>query len=148
MPEFDAVQEWLQFAEDDLFTARHMFYDVYPKKVNIVSWHCQQCAEKSLKAFIISHNLEFSHIHDLAALCLNCMEYDASFAEILTLCKSLNPYGVVTRYPNELEIDDTIAENNITRANTVYTFCRSKSSGKKCDADAEVEKTAHQGSDE
>jgi HEPN domain-containing protein len=100
-----------------------MFYDVYPKKVNITSWHCQQCAEKVLKTYLISLGIEPPRIHDLGALCQLCAEHNTRFSEISNICKSLNAYGVVTRYPNELSIDDSIAENNITRAQKIYDFC-------------------------
>lgn len=30
MTELDLVREWFRFAGDDLFTAKHMCYDLYP----------------------------------------------------------------------------------------------------------------------
>jgi HEPN domain-containing protein len=47
------VDEWFAFASDDLFTAHHMFEDVYPKRLVISCYHSQQAAEKALKGYLV-----------------------------------------------------------------------------------------------
>ena len=44
----ELAREWLRYAANDLFTARHMFEDVHPKQTEISAFHCQQAAEKAL----------------------------------------------------------------------------------------------------
>ncbi|MDR1931643.1 MAG: HEPN domain-containing protein [Spirochaetales bacterium] len=48
------VREWFRYAHSDLRTAKHMFNDVDPKETEISCFHCQQCAEKALKAYLVS----------------------------------------------------------------------------------------------
>jgi HEPN domain-containing protein len=33
-----------------------MFYNIHPKQTEISVFHCQQCAQKALKGFLISHD--------------------------------------------------------------------------------------------
>jgi HEPN domain-containing protein len=54
MTTLDLAKEWLRYAKSDLNTAKHMFKDVYPKETEISCYHTQQCAEKSLKAYLIA----------------------------------------------------------------------------------------------
>ncbi|MDR3342298.1 MAG: HEPN domain-containing protein [Treponema sp.] len=54
MTALDLAQEWRRYAKSDLNTADQMFYDVNPKETEISCYHTQQCAEKSLKAYLIS----------------------------------------------------------------------------------------------
>jgi HEPN domain-containing protein len=49
----DLAKEWLRYAKSDLNTAVHMFNDVNPKEIEIACYRDQQCAEKSLKAYLI-----------------------------------------------------------------------------------------------
>jgi HEPN domain-containing protein len=48
MNEFKIVIEWLRYAKNDLVVAKHC--DLHPKQTEIASYHCQQCAEKTLMA--------------------------------------------------------------------------------------------------
>jgi HEPN domain-containing protein len=42
-----------------------MFYNVNPKQTGISVFHCQQCAEKVLKAYLVAHEIDPPKIHDL-----------------------------------------------------------------------------------
>ena len=57
MTALDLAKDWLRYAHSDLKTATHMFHDVHPKETEIACYHSQQCAEKSLKAFLIAKNI-------------------------------------------------------------------------------------------
>ena len=50
---------------------------------------------------------------------------EASFSGLQSYCVSLNPYGVQVRYPNELAVDESIAQQAITFAEKIFTFCES-----------------------
>ena len=58
MTALDLARDWLRFAKSDLTTARHMFEDVNPKECEISCYHTQQCAEKALKAYLISRGID------------------------------------------------------------------------------------------
>jgi hypothetical protein len=49
--------------------------------------------------------------------------YDGTFATVSNICSALTPYGVIVRYPNELNVDETLAKLSIDRAQQVYDFC-------------------------
>ena len=123
MTKLDLANEWLRYAKSDLNTARHMFVDANPKETEISCYHSQQCAEKSLKAYLIANGTEPPYIHDLVELNNLCIAYEISFSTILQYCVSLNPYGVHVRYPNELAIDDKITEQAIDNAEKLLLFC-------------------------
>ena len=123
MTALDLAKEWLRYAKSDLNTANHMFKDVHPKETEISCYHAQQCAEKSLKAYLIAKETDPPHIHDLVELVRLCIAGEASFSTIQPFCVSLNPYGVQVRYPNELAVDDSITGQAIDYAEKIYEFC-------------------------
>jgi len=126
MTAFDLAKEWLRYAKSDLNTARHMFTDVNPKETEISCYHTHQCAEKSLKAYLIARETEPPYIHDLVELIKLCANQETSFSTIQPYCISLNPYGVQVRYPNELAVDDNITGQAINYAEKILEFCEKK----------------------
>ena len=48
------VQRWLDFAENDLAVAKHLLETFHPKPLEIICYHCQQAAEKAIKAVYIT----------------------------------------------------------------------------------------------
>jgi HEPN domain-containing protein len=126
MKKDEFVQEWLKYAYNDLFTAHHMFEDVHPKQMEIECFHCQQCAEKALKGFLIHKDIEPPRIHDKRILCQMCQDIDSSFNSISGFCADLTPFAVAARYPKELAADETVAKIAIDKAQAVYDFCVSK----------------------
>ena len=134
MTTFDLAKEWLRYAKSDFNTARHMFGDVIPKEIEISCYHSQQCAEKSLKAYLIANGIEPPNIHDLVELNNFCIASNASFSTIQQYCVFLNPYGVHVRYPNELAIDDGTTKQAIDNAEKLLLFCEKM-------IDAIIEKT-------
>ena len=120
------VLEWIRYASDDLFTARHMFEDVYPKRLGISVWHSQQCAEKALKAFLVANDIDPPKIHNLNRLGELCGNIDGEFFQIEIPCAKLNPLGAEIRYPNELAVDESAAKTAIEDAQKIYDFCAAK----------------------
>jgi len=123
MTTLDLAKEWLLYAKSDLNTAKHMFNDVNPKETEISCYHTQQCAEKSLKAYLIVKGIDPPYTHDLVELNNLCTTYETSFSTIQQYCIFLNPYGVHVRYPNELDVDDNITKLSINYAEKVFNFC-------------------------
>ena len=76
------VREWLRYANNDLIVAKHCFEDYHPKQTEIAAYHCQQCAEKSLKAYLIYKGIEPPRIHDLKVLCKMCRDNDDTFSTL------------------------------------------------------------------
>jgi HEPN domain-containing protein len=126
MSDSKLVQEWFKYSQNDLISARHLFYDLYPKQSEIACYLSQQCAEKALKGYLFFKDTEPQRIHNLVELCQICMEFDSTFSEILDACSDLTPYGVAVRYPNELAVDDVLAKLAIDKADGIYIFCAGK----------------------
>jgi HEPN domain-containing protein len=123
----DIVTEWFRFADNDLLVARHCFENMYPKQTEISCYHCQQCAEKALKGYLIYKGTdEPPKIHNLYILCNLCNDYDDSFFHILDICADLTNFCSVVRYPDEFAPDEYIAEQAIKKAQKIYDFCKTK----------------------
>jgi HEPN domain-containing protein len=122
MSENSIADEWLRYAQNDLIVAKHCIEDLHPKQTEIASYHCQQCGEKALKAFLIYKDIEPPKIHDLKVLCKMCRDIDASFDCISSQCAHLTPYSITARYPNELCPDENMARIAINEAQQVYDF--------------------------
>ena len=94
---------WLQFAADDLGTARALL-GVTPSRVRQSLFHAQQAAEKSLKAFLIWHEQPFPLTHDLAVLLRLCVSIDSGIATGVEPALDLTQFAARFRYPGEDEI--------------------------------------------
>ncbi len=95
------VEEWVKKAETDYKAAIDLARRRKDPLPEAVCFHCQQCAEKYLKAFLISRQVSFPKTHDLIALKKLCVEEEGAFELIHDLLESLEGYDVVIRYPGE-----------------------------------------------
>lgn len=97
------IRQWLELAEGDLLSARHLL-TLYPHKLEVICYLCEQSSEKMLKGFLAPKLEEIPRVHDLMKLCRMCMEYDKEFEELFEPASRLMPYGVQVRYPNNTEL--------------------------------------------
>jgi len=136
----DLISEWLEKAGQDYTAASHMIHEVHPELTEISCYHSQQCAEKSLKAFLIYQDIEPPYTHDLAKLCLLCEDFDDSFSSVAQDCVDLTQYAISTRYPNETVIALNEAEVVLNKAANVLGFINNKIPG--LDTEEEPEESA------
>jgi len=94
------LREWIEKADADLEVARRMAAEAANnlRIREIVGFHCQQAAEKYLKALLTRCQIEFPKTHDLKTL--RDLAGDP-VAGSLAAAKSLTPYGVEIRYPGD-----------------------------------------------
>lgn len=93
----DEVREWLEKAREDLEAARRL---LTPEPLTSpAAFHCQQAAEKALKAFLVSNGHRFRKVHNLVYLVELCQEYDPGIGELGDDVGRLNPFAVDERYP-------------------------------------------------
>jgi len=64
-------------------------------------FHCQQAAEKYLKALLQELGLAVPHIHDLAALLAPLLGHHAKLKSLRRCLLSLGRYAVEYRYPGK-----------------------------------------------
>ena len=95
------VEEWIDKAEEDFESAIYLAKKDKKAVPDSVCFHCQQCIEKYLKAFLISNDIEPPEIHDLQRLKTICGKLDESFEEVSGELDILNAYAVNFRYPGE-----------------------------------------------
>ena len=96
------LKEWMEFAEMDFLTAKHLYEHMYPKPLEIICYHCHQTVEKLLKGVLISRGVTIEKTHDLGLLAEMLQEYTEVDEKYLEICDDLTPYGVKIRYPQEL----------------------------------------------
>lgn len=114
---------FLQKAEHDLGTARLLIADeVY---FDSICFHCQQLAEKSIKALLTHKSIRFKKIHDLEILL--SMLNDPDFNEHGSYAVILNSYAVDARYPGDYaEPEKEEATEALRMATEIYEIVKRK----------------------
>jgi HEPN domain-containing protein len=118
------VHEWIDFSQMDLLTAQHLLKTMYPKPLEIICYHCQQSAEKMIKALLLAQGETVPRIHDLGLLIEVLVESLDPPADILDACDNLTPYGVKARYPQEMFLEEKHAQKALEDAEKISTWCR------------------------
>jgi HEPN domain-containing protein len=116
------VDEWLEIANDDLDAAQYLFERPHRKQLEIICYHCQQSAEKSLKAYLCANGIEVPKTHEVGLLCHRCNELDSAFSDFFDDCEDLEIYATQTRYPNRIEVDEENAKQALDQAMAIYSF--------------------------
>ncbi len=116
------TQAWLEKAVQDLQSAKWLLSS--PDALhNIVGFHCQQAAEKTLKAFLTWQDEPFEKTHSLVALVGKCLSFDQDLQDLRQAAVTLTPYAVTFRYPGDLpELTLEEAERAYTLAEKVWNF--------------------------
>ena len=95
------LEEWVRKAEEDYEVALTLSRKRRHPTPSATCFHCQQCAEKYLKAFLIRHERTIARTHDLLELHRLCLAINPAFTMLGDLLDTLNPYSVEFRYPGE-----------------------------------------------
>ena len=106
MDEENDWQQWFRLADLDLSVAEHLAISMHPTPDEPICFHCQQAAEKYLKGYLVFNGIEPPQTHVLFVLLKMCKEILHSFSKLQQYCVFLNKFGVLPRYPNDLEITD------------------------------------------
>jgi HEPN domain-containing protein len=110
--EIDDVAEWIQLADDDLYSAQ-ILNEAVRKVYEIICYHCAQATEKYLKAYLTYQDIIPEKTHNLLFLNKLCTEKDNEFENIATLCDFLNRFSNDIRYPHKYEANDDDANFSI-----------------------------------
>jgi HEPN domain-containing protein len=122
MGKTEILQQWLDKGKDDLRSAEYLSTMHHPTPDEIICYHCQQSAEKYLKGFLFSHDIEPEKTHDLEYLLELCQKYNSEFSILLPNVDILNRYAVSPRYPNELEITNEDMKTALSYAKSIQEF--------------------------
>lgn len=118
------TKEWYDLAAMDLGVAKHLDATYHPKPLEIICYHCQQAAEKGIKALIMYYGAEggIPKLHDLSFL-LNQIKNQVKIEEkYYDYADTLTPYGVAIRYPNELFLEKRNANLAIQYAEEIMQW--------------------------
>lgn len=118
------VDEWLKFAQMDYDTALHLHKSMIPEPLEIICFHCQQSAEKAVKALMLSFDMEIPRTHDLGLLTGQMGEHAAITQEILDACNALTSYAVNIRYPYDKELDTNYVKKALQDAEKIMLWVK------------------------
>jgi HEPN domain-containing protein len=121
----ELTEEWIGKAEGDYRSAHILLAHGEEHIAEAVCFHCQQCAEKYLKAFLQENRVRFRREHDLMPLLEACISVDRDFEKILKDLRRLEDYAVAIRYPGKIA-QRSDAESAFAAATRVRAFVRRK----------------------
>lgn len=116
---------WLEKASHDLETARRLT-EGYMPITDVAVYHCQQAAEKSLKAMLVVRGLPVSKTHDLMALLSQCLEFVPDANHWIDAASILTPYATHYRYPTgDPDPDLAVTAEALKHATELYAYAAS-----------------------
>lgn len=93
--------QWLSRAKSNLALAQQpRTNEIY---LEDLCFEAQQAAEKALKAVLISRNIPFRYVHDLAELLTRIASTGISIPPAVNQAAGLTAYAVTARYPGPYE---------------------------------------------
>ena len=128
------VKAWLSYADMDFQTADHLLNGAfYPLPLEIICYHSQQAAEKAVKAVIVyfGNRGGLPKVHDISFLMnqVHNAVKEKTGVEIsetlLDYADNLTKYGVIPRYPNEMEVDEYMAKTAVAQAAEILGWAKS-----------------------
>jgi len=93
---------WLRNAHEDIAVAELLVDQDHCR--NACAFHCQQCIEKALKAYLLLTEGNLTDGHNLTWLCKRALRYDHEFRKWLDESALLGRYYVETRYPADIPL--------------------------------------------
>jgi HEPN domain-containing protein len=96
----ELTRSWLIKASRDLLSARELADAAIPL-LDTAAYHCQQAAEKAVKAFLLFHDIRFEKSHDIELLVSQATDVDPVWASCLEAARLLTPLAVEYRYPGD-----------------------------------------------
>jgi HEPN domain-containing protein len=117
-------ERWLKIVEVDLRSAKVL---LKAEVFSSATYHCQQAAEKALKAYLAFKNQKIIKIHDLVMLVELCSKFDKDFEKLYDNAEYLNPFVTKFRYPTEFDIPDCAdTKHAIEQAGKIVKFVLKK----------------------
>jgi HEPN domain-containing protein len=120
------VGEWIYLAQMDYDHALKSADTFHPAPVEIICFHCQQSAEKILKAYIAANGNKPEKTHDLPALIKHCKQYLPDFDNYAAFCYTLTTYASDTRYPPKLSLNESDMRLALNNTLKILEFTKSK----------------------
>jgi len=111
----ESVSQWMIKAEEDWEAVQIMAAHSRPP-FSLVCFHCQQYIEKLLKALLTKNGIEAPHTHNLRRLIQLVESYAPRLTLLTDLSDALSAHGVLSRYPDETYIADSLEMRRMIKA--------------------------------
>ena len=102
----ELVKEWTLKAEEDCLAVEELYKISVRRFAAIICFHAQQCAEKYLKALLISRNIEPPRTHSLETLLDLIVEEVPELEQCRDMLADLTPYSVEYHYSGVVATPD------------------------------------------
>ena len=98
--EIEVAKQWVAKADNDLLNADN---NLVSEKIpfDTVCFHCQQAAEKILKAYLVANQHTFPISHDLLLILEQILQLDPEAEQLRNNLALLTPYAVEIRYHDD-----------------------------------------------
>jgi len=116
----DLADEWIAYSTRDLASASFLL-GMRPLPSEIICFHCQQSAEKSLKAILALWDRSIPRTHALDQLLGLLVPEAPSLAVLEADAAALTEYGSNIRYPEEKPLSESKARDAIAAAERVLS---------------------------
>ena len=93
------IEEWIILADQDMGMAE-LAIEHQPDFRYSICFHCQQAAEKYLKAYLVFCGIAIKKTHSLVYLLDLVSEHEAISDDLYSTAEILEEYGVDVRYPS------------------------------------------------
>jgi HEPN domain-containing protein len=118
----EEARDWWTRVVQDL-DATQLLLAGGPRFTDVALFHCQQVAEKALKAFLAWRDEPFPRTHDIATLRNLCIALDPHFNALEDEIRELTAYATDLRYPSNLPTPTPADAQELFRlARRVYDF--------------------------
>ena len=97
----ELLRSWLTKAANDVKAARILGASA-DGPLDTAVYHCQQAAEKAVKAFLVSRAVTPEKTHDVRKLAVTASGFEVRFDEFIDRAAALTPYAWQFRYPDDL----------------------------------------------
>ena len=120
------TRAWLVKVSNDL-RAAETDLKASPPLLEDLLFHCQQAAEKAMKALLTWHDRPFRKTHDLVEIGAQCVEVDSTLEPLLRRAAPLTEFAWKYRYPGEAEEpSQEVAQEAFALARGIYQAVRSR----------------------
>lgn len=97
------IEQWLRKATNDLKSAARLAGGDEPL-LDTAIYHCQQAAEKAIKAYLTYQDCCFGKTHDLSELLEQAMTFLPELSACLDQAELLTPCATLYRYPGDVQV--------------------------------------------
>ena len=122
----EITASWMEYANGDYETASFLYERQRPRQLEIICYHCQQAAEKSIKALYIATEIPggIPRKHDLSFL-LNQLSGKVTIPpDITDAAYELDPYGIIVRYPGDDRVDHALTKRALEQAKAILDWTK------------------------